>query len=52
MAGGKAFEDLLQSLAPLGRLVTFGIASREQNTVKTGSLMRNSRAVKIGRAHV
>jgi len=45
MAGGKAFEDLLQSLAPFGRLVTFGIASREQNAVKTGSLMRNSRAV-------
>jgi NADPH2:quinone reductase len=45
MAGGKAFEDLLRSLAPFGRLVTFGIASREENTVKTGHLMRNSRAV-------
>lgn len=45
MAGGKAFDDLLRSLAPFGRLVTFGIASREENTVKTGHLMRNSRAV-------
>lgn len=45
MAGGEAFEDLLRSLAPFGRLVTFGIASREENTVKTGHLMRNSRAV-------
>jgi NADPH2:quinone reductase len=45
MAGGKAFDDLLRALAPFGRLVTFGIASREENTVKTGHLMRNSRAV-------
>ncbi|MBK5233239.1 MAG: NADPH:quinone oxidoreductase family protein [Thermoleophilia bacterium] len=45
MAGGQAFEDLLRSLAPFGRLVTFGIASRDENTVKTGHLMRNSRAV-------
>ena len=33
------------SLAPFGRIVTFGIASREENAVKTGHLMRNSRAV-------
>jgi len=45
MAGGDAFEQCLGALAPFGRLVTFGIASTEQNTVKTGSLMRNSRAV-------
>ena len=45
MAGGQAFEDSLRALAPFGRLVTFGIASREQNSVKTGHLMRNSRAV-------
>lgn len=45
MAGGQAFEELLRSLAPFGRLVTFGIASREENKVKTGHLMRNSRAV-------
>lgn len=45
MAGGTAFEQCLRALAPFGRLVTFGIASREENTVKTGHLMRNSRAV-------
>ena len=45
MAGGQAFEDCLRVLAPFGRLVTFGIASREENSVKTGHLMRNSRAV-------
>ena len=45
MAGGEAFDHCLGALAPFGRLVTFGIASSEQNTVRTGSLMRNSRAV-------
>jgi len=45
MSGGQAFEDSLRSLAPFGRLVTFGNASREENTVRTGHLMRNSRAV-------
>ena len=45
MAGGKAFDDLLRTIAPFGRIVTFGIASKEQNTVRTGHLMRNTRAV-------
>jgi NADPH:quinone reductase len=45
MAGGKAFEQTLETLAPFGRMVTFGIASREQNEVPTGALMRKSRAV-------
>jgi NADPH2:quinone reductase len=45
MSGGKAFEETLGILAPFGRLVTFGIASREENTIKTGHLMRHSRAV-------
>jgi len=45
MAGGDAFDQCLRSLAPFGRLVTFGIASREENTVRTGHLMRHSRAV-------
>jgi NADPH2:quinone reductase len=45
MTGGAAFEACLRTLAPFGRLVTFGIASREQNEVATGHLMRNSRAV-------
>jgi NADPH2:quinone reductase len=45
MSGGDAFEATLRTLAPFGRLVVFGIASREENTVRTGHLMRNGRAV-------
>ncbi|HEY3018728.1 MAG TPA: NADPH:quinone oxidoreductase family protein, partial [Solirubrobacteraceae bacterium] len=45
MAGGLIFEESMAALAPFGRLVVYGIASREQNTVKTGRLMRRSQAV-------
>jgi NADPH:quinone reductase len=45
MSGGEAFEATLRTLAPFGRLVAFGIASREENKVRTGHLMRNSRSV-------
>jgi NADPH:quinone reductase len=45
MAGGRVFDASLDALAPFGRLVTYGIASREPNTVSTGALMRKSRAV-------
>jgi NADPH2:quinone reductase len=45
MAGGEVFEQSLAALAPFGRLVTYGIASRQPNQVATGSLMRRSRAV-------
>jgi NADPH2:quinone reductase len=45
MSGGEPFEQCLRSLAPFGRLVVFGIASREENTVHTGHLLRNSRSV-------
>jgi NADPH:quinone reductase len=45
MAGGRVFDAALKALAPLGRLVTYGIASREPNTVATGALMRRSQAV-------
>jgi NADPH2:quinone reductase len=45
MSGGDAFEQELRTLAPFGRVVTFGIASREENRVRTGHLMQNSRAV-------
>jgi NADPH2:quinone reductase len=45
MSGGAAFDGQLRALAPFGRMVTFGIASREENTVRTGHLMRNSRSV-------
>lgn len=45
MAGGKVFEESEKALAPFGRLVTYGIASREQNELRTGQLMRRSHAV-------
>jgi NADPH:quinone reductase len=45
MAGGEVFEACLATLAPFGRLVTFGIASRQPNQVRNADLMRTSRAV-------
>jgi NADPH2:quinone reductase len=45
MAGGEVFEQSLNALAPFGRLVTYGSASGEANTVPTGRLMRRSAAV-------
>ncbi len=45
MAGGRVFDESLSALAPFGRLVTYGIASREPNQVSSGSLMRKSQAV-------
>jgi NADPH2:quinone reductase len=45
MAGGRVFEESLAVLAPFGRLVTYGIASRQTNSVETGALMRRSQAV-------
>ena len=45
MAGGAVFDQSLAALAPFGRLVTYGIASGENNTVRSGDLMRGSRAL-------
>ena len=45
MVGGAVFDASLAALAPFGRLVTYGIASGETNTVRSGGLMRRSRAV-------
>ncbi|MCL4287684.1 MAG: zinc-binding dehydrogenase, partial [Thermoleophilia bacterium] len=45
MSGGAAFDACLSALAPFGRLVSFGIASREPNQVMSQKLMRTSRAV-------
>jgi NADPH2:quinone reductase len=45
MAGGQVFTESSKALAPFGRLVAYGIASREQNEVATGALMRRSHAV-------
>jgi NADPH:quinone reductase len=45
MSGGRVFDESLKALAPFGRLVVYGIASREQREVRTGHLMRKSKAV-------
>jgi NADPH:quinone reductase len=45
MSGGRIFDQCAEALAPFGRIVAYGIASREQNTLETGRLMRKSRTV-------
>jgi NADPH2:quinone reductase len=45
MAGGTVFDECLSVLAPFGRLVAYGIASHEQNTIQSGRLMRGSQSV-------
>ncbi|HSD80137.1 MAG TPA: NADPH:quinone oxidoreductase family protein [Solirubrobacteraceae bacterium] len=45
MAGGRVFDEAFAALAPFGRVVAYGISSREQNEVRTGRLLRTSRAV-------
>ncbi len=45
MSGGSAFDEELGILAPLGRMVVFGIASREQRDVSTAALLRGSKSV-------
>lgn len=45
MAGGDVFDASFDALAPFGRLVVYGIATREQREVRSGKLMKTSRAV-------
>ena len=46
MAGGRVFDASLRALAPFGRLVTYGMASREEpNRIAPGNLLRHSTAV-------
>lgn len=45
MSGGGAFDAEMGVLAPLGRMVVFGIASREQRQISTASLLRGSKSV-------
>jgi NADPH:quinone reductase len=45
MAGGQVFDESLRALAPFGRLVAYGIASRQPNEVSNGLLMRKSQSV-------
>jgi NADPH2:quinone reductase len=51
MAGGATFDASFDALAPLGRIVAYGIATREQNEVRTGKLLRTSRSVVGFRFH-
>src|SRR3954471_9204824 len=44
-AGGEVFDESLAALAHFGRLVVYGISSREQNEVRTGRLMRRSHTI-------
>jgi NADPH2:quinone reductase len=45
MAGGEVFDASYRALARFGRIVVCGIASQQPNEVRTGSLLRHSRAV-------
>jgi NADPH2:quinone reductase len=45
MTGGESFEAGLRALAPFGRLVTYGLVSREPVEVRNVDLMRTSRSV-------
>jgi NADPH:quinone reductase len=45
MAGGGVFDASYAALAPFGRIVVCGIATGEPNEIRTGSLLRHSRAV-------
>jgi NADPH2:quinone reductase len=45
MAGGRVFEECMEALAPFGRCAAYGIASQDQNDLRTGKLMRRSQTV-------
>ncbi|HUH81185.1 MAG TPA: NADPH:quinone oxidoreductase family protein [Solirubrobacteraceae bacterium] len=45
MSGGAVFDASYKALAPFGRIVVCGISTSEPNEVRTGSLLRHSRAV-------
>ena len=44
-SGGAVFDASIKALAPFGRIVVNGIATGDQNVVRTGSLLRHSRSV-------
>jgi NADPH:quinone reductase len=44
-SGGEVFDASIKTLAPFGRMIVNGIATGDQNVVRTGSLLRNSRSV-------
>jgi len=44
-AGGEVFDASRAALAALGRIVVYGISTRSQNELRTGSLLRRSHGV-------
>jgi NADPH:quinone reductase len=44
-AGGAVFDASLEALAVFGRMVPYGIATKEQNSVRTGRLLKRSQTV-------
>jgi NADPH2:quinone reductase len=42
MAGGRIFDQSLEALAPFGRMVSYGLASRQPSEIQNGRLMRKS----------
>jgi NADPH2:quinone reductase len=45
LAGGPVFDAALRAMADMGRLVVYGISSREQNEVRTGRLLKRSQSI-------
>ena len=45
MAGGRVLEQSMAALAPFGRVVVYGISTREQVQISSGSLLRGSKGV-------
>src|SRR3954462_8252807 len=45
MAGGRVFDQSIEALAPFGRMVSYGLASRQPSEIQNGRLMRKSWAV-------
>jgi len=45
MVGGKVFDECLSVTAPFGRCITYGNATYEQSEIRTGALLKSSRAV-------
>ncbi|MEA2457309.1 MAG: NADPH:quinone reductase [Thermoleophilaceae bacterium] len=44
-AGGRLFEQSFEALAPFGRLVQYGLSTREKSQVSNAKLLRTSRGV-------
>jgi NADPH2:quinone reductase len=45
MAGGRSFDESMEALGTFGRMIAYGIATKEQNEVRTGRLLRRSQSV-------